>query len=123
MSHDKTVMYIETELKSALVPSAREQLLAYHYQAVHNARQAGVREGQREVLMFKQDVALSIEEEPAISVPGMPPTPPLARDVCPHDPREVWFEETFPKPAKSLLVIFGVIIVALATYAIFFAGN
>ena len=119
MSHDKTVMYIETELKSALVPSAREQLLAYHYQAVHNARQAGVREGQREVLMFKQDVALSIEEEPAISVPGMPPTPPLARDVC---PRETWFEETFPKPLKLLLVIAAAILCS-ATYAIFSAGN
>ena len=50
MSHDKFVLFVDTQLKSELSQEAREDLLALHYAAVHNAKTQGVVIGQRMVL-------------------------------------------------------------------------
>lgn len=55
MSHDKVIRYIDTELKDLIPDDKREELIALHYQSIHDARTSGIKEGLREKQTYGAD--------------------------------------------------------------------
>lgn len=100
MSHDKLVNYIDVNLKDVLEDNVREELLALHYAAIHNARTAGIQEGVREQQAVEGDVPDNTPPEPEgppNQIIGFPP---------------------FPAPLKWLVIFSVAAIVILSAVAI-----